>query len=152
MAIEVRHYSNSFVNENTHHDLVSDFGSSNTDKSFFRPDISSARALVAGSASDRIGLYDFQDGKDTGDRIQVILRQKGLDPTEIDKIGNILQNRSDQFSDADKSELERQALSLDGKKLMDFAKKFVDKYSLDLDTSSSANLTANPTANSTSGS
>lgn len=148
MAIAVRHYSNSFFNKNVHHSLISDFGESNTDKSFFRPDISSARALVAGSANDRVGLYDFQDGKDTGDRIQVILRQKGLDPTEIDKIGEILQNRSDQFSDADKSELERQALSLDGKKLMDFAKKFVDKYSLDLDTLNSAN----PTAPSTSGS
>lgn len=148
MAIVVRHYSNSFLNKNIHHDLISDFGSSNTDKSFFRPDISSARALVAGSASDRLGLYDFQDGKDTGDRIQVILRQKGLDPTEIDRIGDILQKRSDQFSDADKSELERQALSLDGKKLMDFAKKFVDKYSLDLDASTSVNPTASPTSGS----
>lgn len=148
MSIVIRHYSNSFLNRNIHHELRFGFGESNTDKSFFRPDISSARSLVAGSASDRVGVYDFQDGKDTGDRIQVILRQKGLDLTEIDKIGEILQNRSDQFSDADKSELERQALSLDGKKLMDFAKKFVDKYSLDLDTAAPAN----PTASSTSGS
>lgn len=148
MAIAIRHYSNSFLNKNVHHELLSDFGKSNTDKSFFRPDISSARALVAGSASDRVGLYDFQDGKDTGDRIQVILRQKGLDPTEIDKIGEILQNRSDQFSDEDRSELERQALSLDGKKLMDFAKKFVDKYSLDFDSVSPANPTASPTSGS----
>lgn len=145
----LRHYSNSFSNQNVHHQMISDFGLTNTDRSFFRPDISSARALVAGTADSRVGLYDFADGKDTGDRIQVVLRQKGLDPTEIDKIGQILKNRSDQFSDKDKAELEHQALSLDGKKLMDFAKKFVDKYSSDFE---SASVSSSATATSTSGS
>lgn len=80
----VKHYESSFDSKPIH-SLVSDFGESNTDKSFFRPDISQTRAFLGSQmGSNRVGLYDFPDGKDTGETAQTAIRSKGLDITEVD--------------------------------------------------------------------
>lgn len=93
--IKVHHYSNSFKGKELHV-MTKDFGPSNTDKSFYIPEVSSARStLGSGVSQNRVGVYDFPDGKDTGQRIQVLLRQKGLDLAEIDRIGEILQSQVD---------------------------------------------------------
>lgn len=128
--MKVRHYGNSFWTdkEAKHHVLTKDFGESNTDKTFYRPDISSARALAgAAGSTGRVGLYDFKDGKDNGDYLMVILRKKGLDPTEISKIGEIVKQQSEQSQEFDKSELAKQVAKLDGAKLLDWAKNYIEK-------------------------
>lgn len=97
MQIIPRHYSNAFVVDKDTKDKdlkdylskvhlsPDDYGESNTDKSFYRPDVSAVRSrLGTGSASGRTPLYDYPDGVDKGDNIMVILRTKGLDPTELD--------------------------------------------------------------------
>lgn len=69
------------------HCMCCDYGESNTDKSFFRPDASVKRsALGSGSSIPSVGLYDYPDGVDKGDNIMTILRSKSLDPTEIDAL------------------------------------------------------------------
>lgn len=106
--IKVYHYSNSFKAKILHV-MTKDFGKSNTDKSFFVPEVASARStLGSGTMPKSVGLYDFPDGKDTGDRIQSILRQKGLDVAEIDRIGEILKSQveSDKTSLAQIEEME----------------------------------------------
>lgn len=128
--MKVQHYSNSFQADKKvkHHQLTKDFGESNTDKTFYRPDISSARALAgAAGSTGRVGLYDFKDGKDTGDYLMVILRKKGLDPTEISKIGEIVKQQSESSQEFDKSELAKQVAKLDGAKLLDWAKNYIEK-------------------------
>lgn len=86
MLRKIVHYSSSF-NSPAIHSLVSDFGVSCTDKSFFRPDISQTRAFLGSQmGSDRVGLYDFPDGKDTGETAQTLIRAKGLDITEVDSM------------------------------------------------------------------
>lgn len=80
----IRHFESTFESKPIH-SLVSNFGESNTDKSFFRPDISQTRAFLGSQVgSNRVGLYDFPDGKDTGETAQTAIREKGLDITEID--------------------------------------------------------------------
>lgn len=86
------HYNNCFSNEPIHV-LVSDFGQSCTDKTFFRPDISSTRAFLGtGQGSNRVGLYDFPDGNDDGTNLRTVLRNPGLDITEIDAIGQAIKS------------------------------------------------------------
>lgn len=93
--IKVHHYSNSFRAKELHV-MTKDFGESNTDRSFYVPDVATARStLGSGVMSHSVGVYDFPDGKDTGERIQSILRQKGLDMTEIDRVGEILKSQVD---------------------------------------------------------
>lgn len=71
------------------HKMTEDFGESVTDKTFFRPDVSSVRSFMASpTGSNKVGQYDFADGKDTGDMYAARLRAPGLDITEIDAIGN----------------------------------------------------------------
>lgn len=128
--MKVRHYGNSFQTDKKvkHHILTKDFGKSNTDKTFYRPDISSSRALAgAAGSTGRVGLYDFKDGKDNGDYLMVILRKKGLDPTEISKIGEIVKQQSESSQEFDKSELAKQVAKLDGSKLLDWAKNYIEK-------------------------
>lgn len=133
--MKVRHYGNSFQTDKKvrHHILTEHFGMSNTDKTFYRPDISSARALAgAAGSTGRVGLYDFNDGKDNGDYLMVILRKKGLDPTEISKIGEIVKQQSESLQDFDKSELAKQVAKLDGAKLLDWAKNYIEKNPVDI--------------------
>lgn len=120
--IEVRHYSNVFKSK-SFHTMISDFGESNTDQSGIRPDISSARAVIASypGNNNKVGVYDFDDGKDNGDRLMTFLRSKSLDPTEIDSAmqyalrnaENLKQSDIDKFiADNEKSDANslRQAL------------------------------------------
>lgn len=82
----IKHFESTFES-NPIHMLVPDFGESNTDKSFFRPDISQTRAFLGSQmGSNRVGLYDFPDGKDTGETAQTVIRSKGLDITEVDAL------------------------------------------------------------------
>lgn len=65
--------------------MVDDFGKSNTDKSSYRPDVSRVRAFLGtGMQSSKKLMYDFPDGKDTGEEVQTFIRNKGLDITEVD--------------------------------------------------------------------
>ena len=54
-----------------------------TDKDAYIPTANSLRNNVLGTLKDR-GVYDFEDGKDTGFR-NPIMRRKGADITEIDE-------------------------------------------------------------------
>lgn len=88
-----KHYSSAFV-ASPIHSLVSDFGKSCTDKSFFRPDISQTRVFLGSMmGSNRVGLYDFPDGKDTGETAQTMIRSKGLDITEVDSMLKAQENK-----------------------------------------------------------
>ena len=124
MKIELKRYSNSFVdNKNKGLLQCSDFGESNTDKSFYRPDISSSRALTGASiGSNRTGLYDFDDGVDTGDVIQTILRDKSLDRTEIDALSERLQAVIDMKKEIDKDEVAKKIKEMNAKEIDSYIK------------------------------
>lgn len=129
--MKVRHYRNSFGNENPHWTMTRDFGPSNTDISFYRPDISAVRAFAGNpSGSNMRGLYDFPDGKDTGQRMMMILRDKSLDPTEIEKIGEIIKAKVNSGQIKDVHAAEREALGLSGKKLLDWVSKYIESNPL----------------------
>lgn len=101
MQIIPKTYSNQFVlsdkDKNVKdllsslHHMTDDFGESNTDKSFYRPDVSAVRSQI-GTRSARTGCFDYPDGVDKGDNLMVILRNKGLDPTEIDALARRIEN------------------------------------------------------------
>lgn len=101
---KVRHYSNSFSGSELWK-MTEDYGESNVDKSSYVPDISTTRSFL-GSASGRNvqGVYDFPDGKDTGFIVATMLRQKGLDLTEIDMIGKIISAHVDSLKEKDKQD------------------------------------------------
>lgn len=82
MKVEIKHFNNPFSSKPIHH-LVDDFGESNTDTSTWRPDISLIHAQ-SNAMSGRKLVYDFPDGKDTGEIIQTFIRSKGIDITEIE--------------------------------------------------------------------
>lgn len=82
IGIKVKHFSNQFENPDWT-PLLEDFGETNTDTSTYRPDISIVRAQ-AGRLSGKELIYDFDDGKDTGETVMTFVRQKGLDVTEVD--------------------------------------------------------------------
>lgn len=107
-SIKVRHYSNVFENLNPLYIPPSDYGESATDKSSYRPDISSARAFagsVGAGTSSKVGVYDFPDGKDTGMTIQTFLRNRGLDVTEIDAASNWLKDNAQKLVDEDNKKM-----------------------------------------------
>lgn len=83
MKIEVKRYNNPFESVPIH-SLLEDFGDSNTDISTWKPDISSIRAFLGNPTNRKTLLYDFPDGKDTGEFVQTFIRSKGLDITEIE--------------------------------------------------------------------
>lgn len=123
-AITIKHYSNTFQSDFPFHHMTDDFGESNTDKSFYRPDISSARAL-AGSAggSTRVGKYDFEDGKDTGDTIQTVLRMKGLDITEIDTLQQRIIDNMNMKKKMDETAIAKKLSEMKEKTFNDYIKK-----------------------------
>lgn len=126
--MKIIHHHNTFASDKkaVHHQMTKDFGNSNTDKSFFRPDISAARAFLGnGVGSTRVGLYDFNDGVDTGDRIQMILRDKGLDVTEVDKIGKVINNHLDMMSQQDQERYRDMLRSQTAKEILDWAKDYI---------------------------
>lgn len=106
------------------HVMTKDFGETVTDKTFFRPDVSSVRSFMASpsTGSNKVGQYDFPDGKDTGDMYAARLRAPGLDVTEIDAIGNeikakmerdIALQKDEQAVKADKELMAAMAASVD---------------------------------------
>lgn len=105
---KIYHYSNVFAGKELWK-MTDDYGESNTDKSSYLPDISTTRSFLGSAAGRNVqGVYDFPDGKDTGFVVATMLRQKGLDPTEIDKIGEIITAHVDSLKDKDKQdELDR---------------------------------------------
>lgn len=82
MQIEIKHFNNSFSSKPIHH-LCDDFGKTNTDTTTWRPDFSLIHAQ-ANALSGRKLIYDFPDGKDSGESVQTFVRSKGIDITEIE--------------------------------------------------------------------
>lgn len=142
--MKVRHYSNSFVNENVHWQMTKDFGATNTDTSMYRPDVSTVRAFAGNPhGSNMTGLYDFKDGKDTGDRIMLYLRDKSLDVTEIDRIGEVLKSKVETGQLADLKAAEKEAAALSGKKLLDWVKQYIENNPVSAATASPPPPTVN---------
>lgn len=103
IGIKLKEYK-SFYGSSSSHLMTKDFGLSVTDKTSYRPDISSARAFAASvgaGTSGKVGVYDFPDGKDTGDTLMTFLRSKALDVTEIDQVMNQLMQAKDNMIQAD---------------------------------------------------
>lgn len=116
--IKLFSYSNPFSSARP--PLVTDFGESCTDKTTFRPDISLARAYQGAAVKNL--LYDFDDGKDTGETVQTVLRSPGLDITEVDsavaRVTQIIEDKKD-----------KSKLTAEEKKQRD---EFIDKLSSSL--------------------
>lgn len=95
IGIQIKTYKNQF-DYIPSHNLLTDFGESNTDKSFYRPDVSSARASlgsISALGSNLKGVYDFDDGIDNGDTFMTFLRSKSIDVTELDAaMQRVIQN------------------------------------------------------------
>lgn len=107
--MKIYRYNSAFGRDIPLWSVTDDFGPSNTDKNFFRPDVSSARAsLASGTGSNKVGVYDFVDGKDTGDTIQTLLRSQGLDRAEVDRIGEMIKSSIDNKKEIDKTKLEKE--------------------------------------------
>lgn len=127
----IRYYHNVFDNDHIHHQMTSDWGESNTDRSAYRPTISDVRALAGSDKGSALqGQYDFSDGKDTGDRVQMLLRQKGLDQTEIDKIGQIVVENMNQLQEQDKILAQKELMSKSTKDIIAWAKKYIDNNAI----------------------
>lgn len=96
-GIKVKSYSNSFFNKDLVWNHIDDFGETNTDRSSYRPTESISRVL-SGSYNKHM-VYDFPDGKDTGEVVQTVLRSPGLDVTEVDsmtkRVTTIVENKRD---------------------------------------------------------
>lgn len=132
--MKIKHYSSDFGSIPIHH-LVVSYGESNTDKSFFRPDISSTRAFLGSmQGSNRVGLYDFPDGKDTGETFQTFIRDKALDITEVDSAINKVKSKLEE--DIEKQKADKKAKEVQDKadKLNENVQKLVDS---NIDSSSS---------------
>lgn len=140
MKIGVKHYSNTFVNDNEHYPTIKNFGDSNTDTSSWRPEISIARAQQ-GASSGKILLYDFPDGKDNGNFIQTLLRSPGLDITEVDmakkRITQIIEDKK--ADDLEKSK---------NKKESDYFNGMIKKIADNFDSSSSESNPSTTSSNS----
>lgn len=140
MTIKVKQYNNPFSSKPIHK-MIDDFGESNTDTSTWRPDLSVARAFLGSAgASNKQMLYDFPDGKDTGETVQTFIRTKGLDITEIEsaekRITQIIQDKS--LSD-EQSESKKKQRAQDLKDLSDAIKGSESDSSTDTSTSSTPN-------------
>lgn len=130
MLISVKKYSNVFSDKSHVHHMLSDFGESNTDQSGVRPDISSARSIIASySGTPSVGLYDFADGKDTGDNLATLLRSKNLDRTEIDSLYESLKARADELSEADRKKFLDEQMSKSDDELRADLKKYLSSSS-----------------------
>lgn len=81
-----------------------DYGESLTDKTFFRPELFSIADTKANNTVT--GLYDFKDGKDTGERLSMYLRDKSLDITEKSAIVEAYEADINNRSNLDKQDLQ----------------------------------------------
>lgn len=122
--IKVKHYSHNYSSKNPW-PLVSDFGDSNTDTTKWRPDISVARAQAAMASGKKL-LYDFPDGKDSGETVQTFVRSKGLDITEIEtaekRITQIIEDKKSDDKKSDEISKEKKQFLENIQKLADSAK------------------------------
>lgn len=80
------------------------YGKSITNKTFFRPEVFSVSDTKSKTAVT--GLYDFNDGKDTGERLQMYLRDKSLDITEKAAIVEAFEADINNRSALDKQDLQ----------------------------------------------
>lgn len=132
--IKIRHYSNSYMNQEFQFfKLTEDFGESATDKSFFRPDVSSARASLGtftANSNGKVGVYDFNDGKDTGETFMTFLRNKALDQTEIDSAYDRLKAYAEQLKQADIDKFISDNEKADVQKLRENLGKFLNRDSV----------------------
>lgn len=105
------HYSNEFAVEDSvlQHQMLEKFASSNTDITGWRPEISVSRAQQGISSGKRL-VYDFDDGKDTGEYVMTYIRQQGLDVTEVDALLDSLKAHYQDKIDSAKSKEERDRL------------------------------------------
>lgn len=117
MMIKVKHYKNQFENKDWT-PLLEDFGESNTDTSTYRPDISVARAQAAQASGKRL-VYDFDDGKDTGDYVMTFIRNKGLDVTEVDSAQQRIKSQIDEKVENDKKSAKDKAQAEKVDKMID---------------------------------
>lgn len=101
--MNVIYYNSQFENEFIKPKNI-DYGKSLTDRTFFRPDIFSIPDTKANNAVT--GLYDFNDGKDTGERLSMYLRDKSLDVTEKAAIVEAYEADIKNRSDLDKQDLQ----------------------------------------------
>lgn len=130
---KVFHYNNSFTGKELHV-FTKDFGESNTDKTYYRPDISSTRSQLAGlTGNTRVGVYDFPNGVDTGDTLQTTLRSKSLDRTEIDAIGDALQANIENKKAKDKENVAEELRKRGVKDIDNAIKKIADSVSAPAD-------------------
>lgn len=110
VGIPVKTYHNTFKTDYVP-PMVTDFGKSNTDKSSYRPDSSLIPPFLAqGARSSKDFVYDFPDGKDTGDSSYVVtyLRRKDLDITEVDAAIAREKSRLENLAETAKTEKERE--------------------------------------------
>lgn len=122
---KVRHYSNVFAGKELWK-MTEDYGESNTDKSSYVPDISTTRSFLGSVTGRNVqGLYDFPDGKDTGFVVATMLRQKGLDPTEIDKIGEIITAHVESLKSKDRQDELDKIKQQTTDEIMDYVTNFV---------------------------
>ena len=101
--MKIFYYRSQFVNELVKPKNI-DYGKSLTDKTFFRPEIFSVPDTKANNATT--GLYDFNDGKDTGERLSMYLRDKSLDITEKAAIVEAYEADINNRSELDKQDLQ----------------------------------------------
>lgn len=136
--LKIFRYHNQFSGEILHH-MTEDFGDSNTDRSAYVPDIAQKRSYAGSDQGSNVHLvYDFEDGKDTGDTIATYLRMQGLDRTEIDTIGEILKKRVDSGKENDAKQFEDDARSKVGEELLSYAREYIKNNPLKAATSTEA--------------
>lgn len=132
MKFEVKHFSNTFTAPLFFENLK-DYGESNTDTSFIRPDISSARAIVGSYIGNNnfVGKYDFDNGDDTGSMLMTFLRSKSLDVTEIDNAYKMYLKNVDSLKRADVDKFIEDNKDKDDKSLRESIKKFFNQSNKD---------------------
>ena len=107
--IKVKHYSHQYRDCHPTYSLIKEFPPTNTDTSKWRPDLSIARAQINSTSSKYNFLYDFQDGKDTGDTVQTFLRSKSLDITEVETAEKRVTQIIERKNAEDQSQLDSEA-------------------------------------------
>ncbi len=101
--MKIQYYHSQFDNDLVKPKII-DYGKTLTDKTFFRPEIFSIADTKANNSVT--GLYDFKDGKDTGERLSMYLRDKSLDITEKAAIVDAYEADINNRSELDKQDLQ----------------------------------------------
>lgn len=129
--IQVNHYGNQFDGEAIHV-LRFEYADSVTDKSFFRPELGDIRSKLGNLAGANVhGVYDFPDGKDTGDTVATTLRNKGLDRTEVDAMYQSMKSNLEDKKKLDEDLLKQMQNNDNRKSVDDAIKKIADSVGSD---------------------